>query len=117
MAAPVIPNTGPQNVTNLIGDELFYFERGSQDLQRITSADLSTYFGGASGATGNTGGTGETGGTGDAGATGGTGDAGATGATGATGITGTTGFSGTITAADLSTKTITVVDGVITTFA
>ncbi len=65
MVAPVIPNIGPQTVTGLTGTELFYFEAGSQDLQRITAADLATYIIGLSlGATGPTGATGATGPTG-----------------------------------------------------
>ncbi len=105
MAAPTIPNIGPLTVTNLTGTELFYFESGSQDQQRITAVDLKTYVDTGQGSTGATGQTGATGATG------------ATGSTGPTGPSGTTGFSGTITATDLSTKTITVVNGLITTFA
>ena len=87
MAAPVIPNTGPQARTSLDGTELFYFERGSQDLQRITAANLAVYINGLNvGPTGSTGATGATGSTGATGAT-----TGATGATGATGSTGATG--------------------------
>ena len=110
MVAPTIPNIGPQTVTSLDGTELFYFEHGSQDLQRIAASDLRAYAGG-------TGGTGSTGGTGGTGLTGNTGGTGATGATGATGITGTTGFSGSITGGGLVTKTITVVAGLITGYA
>jgi hypothetical protein len=90
MVAPVIPNTGPNNVTTLTGNELFYFEYGSQDLQRIKASDLATYLSTflVAGATGATGDAGDTGATGDAGGTGGTGATGETGATGATGATG-----------------------------
>jgi hypothetical protein len=66
MAAPTIPNIGPLTVHTLTGTELFYFESGSQDQQRITAADLATYISallvaGATGATGPTGATGATG--------------------------------------------------------
>ena len=65
MAAPVIPNTGPVTVTTLTGNELVYFEYGSQDQQRITVADLAAYINslnvGPTGATGATGATGPTG--------------------------------------------------------
>lgn len=43
MAAPVIPNIGPNTVLTLGGTELFYFEAGSQDLQRITAANIKAY--------------------------------------------------------------------------
>jgi hypothetical protein len=90
MVAPTIPNIGPLTVTSLSGDELFYFDYGSQDQHRIKASDFRTYA--ASGPTG------------------------ATGATGPTGPSGTTGFSGTITTASLVGKTVTVVNGLITTF-
>ena len=94
MTAPVIPNTGPNIVAHLAGDELFEFNAGSQNPKLITAANIAAYIGTVDqGPTGNTGATGATGPTGPGGAatgpTGPTGPTGATGATGATGITGT----------------------------
>lgn len=109
MAAPVIPNPGPDIVTTLTGDELFQFNAGSQNTKEITAANMATYFvpgstgqTGSTGATGTTGPTGSTGSTGatgsgntgDTGPTGNTGGAGAGGAAGVTGATGTTGPTG-----------------------
>ena len=84
MTAPVIPNSAVITATSLTGNELFYFEYGAQNLQRIKASDLAAYINGL-----NVGPTGATGATGPTGATGATN--GATGATGATGPTGATG--------------------------
>lgn len=111
MAAPVIPNTGFEEITTLFGDEFFLLISGSQEHKEITAANVARYIGaggtgntGATGATGSTGATGATGGGGTGatgptgpggGATGPTGASGATGATGATaGDTGATGLTG-----------------------
>ena len=64
MAAPVIPNSGVLTETTLTGNELFYFEIGAQNLQRIKASDLAAYINslnvGPTGATGATGPTGAT---------------------------------------------------------
>jgi hypothetical protein len=89
MAVPVIPNTGANIETTLIGTELFSFVAQSQQEKQITASDLAASIGGV-GATGATGPTGA----GGTGATGPTGPSGApTGATGATGATGSGGGS------------------------
>jgi hypothetical protein len=49
MAAPVIPNVGPNIATTLTGSELFRFTGGSQNEKEITAANLKTYAGGGGG--------------------------------------------------------------------
>jgi hypothetical protein len=67
MTAPVIPNTGPNIVAHLAGDELFEFNAGSQNPKLITAANIAAYIGTVDqGPTGNTGATGATGPTGPA---------------------------------------------------